>query len=50
MKVKELEQELKNVKKSYDAKIKKLEKKICTGNSSSINISNGISNSKLNDL
>lgn len=50
MKVKELEQELKNVKKSYDAKIKKLEKKISTGNGSSINISNGVSNSKSNDL
>ena len=44
VKVKELEQELKNVRKSYDAKIKKLEKKISAGNSSSISISNGISN------
>ncbi|XP_076687320.1 uncharacterized protein LOC143378988 isoform X2 [Andrena cerasifolii] len=42
VRVKELEQELKNVKKSYDAKIKKLEKKISTGNSSSINISNEV--------
>ncbi|XP_076235773.1 uncharacterized protein LOC143180123 [Calliopsis andreniformis] len=35
VKVKELEQELKNIKKSYDMKIKKMEKKIPTENSNS---------------
>ncbi|XP_076619041.1 uncharacterized protein LOC143340695 isoform X2 [Colletes latitarsis] len=37
MKVKELEQELKNVKKSYDMKIKKMEKQISVENSNNNN-------------
>lgn len=36
VKVKELEQELKTVKKSYDVKMKKMEKKISENNNGSI--------------